>query len=257
MNKKTVDPIAAATNIIQKLDIRSPSEIIVELIAEQRGATVVESFLSSAEGRLVCRGNKGKITVPMNETNVGRKRFSIAHELGHFELHSHLANIISCSKKDMFDWQGYKKRETEANLFSAELLMPRSLFEANIIRKKPNLNLIEELSEKFKTSLTATAFRYTQLTKEPCALIHSTDGKINWFLKNEFDYFLKGKGQNLDEDSFAYDAFKGKGDNPSGSAVSANTWLECYDSRYDDIEFIESTKYLEYYNSAITLLWLP
>lgn len=252
-----IDPARAAQDIIYQLNIRKPSEIKVELIAEVRGATVVESALTASEGRLVRRGKRGKITVPSGETNVGRKRFSIGHELGHFELHSHLISYVDCTKEDMADFHGYKKREKEANEFSAELLMPRALFSPLVIRKKPNMNLIQDLSDEFNTSITATACRYIQITKEPCALVYSVNGKVEWFVRNEFPFFLKGKGDPLDEYSFAYDAFNGKGDNPFGSKVSASSWVINSDSKFDDMEILESTLFLEYYNAAITLLWQP
>ncbi|RJQ24660.1 ImmA/IrrE family metallo-endopeptidase [Candidatus Parcubacteria bacterium] len=188
-----VSPAKAAQEIIHKLNIKNPSEIRVDLIAEMRGATVVESTLTSSEGRLVRRGEKGTITVPYNEVNIGRKRFSIGHELGHFELHAHLANFIACSKEDMADFSGYIKREQEANLFSAELLMPTSLFEPRIIRKKPNMKLISAVADEFNTSKTATACRYMQVTREPCALIYCVDGKIRWSSKSDFPFFLKKK----------------------------------------------------------------
>jgi len=259
MNTDTQNPSSAARRIIEKLEIKEPSEIKVTLIAENRGATVVESHLTSSEGRMVRRGRKGKITVPANERNVGRKRFSIGHELGHFELHPQLTNFVACSKSDMTDWKGYKKRETEANIFSAELLMPEPLFAPRIIRKTPNIKLIQKLAKEFRTSLTATAYRYIQLTREPCALIYSVNGKIDWFLKNEkdFRFFLKGRGTPVDEDSFAFDAFGGKGDAVDGSLVPATAWVDSDHSMYEDMELKESTIFLEYYNATITLLWEP
>lgn len=259
MTPDSQNPSSAALQIIEKLEIKDPSEIKVTLIAEHRGATVVESYLTSSEGRMVRRGNKGKITVPTNETNVGRKRFSIGHELGHFELHPHLTNFVACTKSDMTDWKGYKKRETEANIFSAELLMPEPLFAPRIVRKTPNMKLIQKLANEFRTSLTATAFRYIQLTKEPCALIYSVNGKIDWFSKNkkDFKFFLKKPGTPVDEDSYTFDAFNGKGDNLNGSLVPATAWVDSEHPMYDDMEFKESTMFLEYYNATITLLWEP
>ncbi|MGD9950459.1 MAG: ImmA/IrrE family metallo-endopeptidase [Desulfobulbus sp.] len=252
-----LDPVKAAQDIIRQLNIRKPKEIVVELIAETRGATVVESVLTSAEGRLVRRGKRGKITVPSNEKNVGRKRFSIGHELGHFELHSHLTSYVACNKVDMADFYGYKKREKEANEFSAELLMPSTLFSPLVIKKKPNMKLIQDLSDKFNTSITATACRYIKITNEPCALVYSVNGQVEWFIKNDFPFFLKKKGDFIDEYSFAYDAFNGNGDNPSGAKVSASSWAISDDSRLDNIEIMESTLFLEYYNATITLLWQP
>lgn len=255
MNGGSVNPSVAALAIINDLGIEKPSEIKVRLIAEHRGATVIESLLTSSEGRLVRKGRRGQITVPINEKNVGRKRFSIGHELGHFELHPQITNFVACSKSDMTDWEGDRKRETEANLFSAELLMPTPLFEPRILLKKPNMRLIQNLANEFRTSISATAFRYLQVTREPCALIYSVDGKIKWFERKNFDYFLKGRGKPLDEDSFAYDAFHGRGDVLEGHLVPAKAWVDSNHSMFDNMELTESTIFLEYYNAAISLLW--
>ncbi len=251
------DPAKAAQEIIDELNIRDPSEIKVDLIAEMRGATVVESTLTSSEGRLVRRGKEGTITVPSNESNIGRKRFSIGHELGHFELHSHLASYIACSKEDMTDFSGYKRREQEANLFSAELLMPTSLFRPRIILKKPNMKLVSAVADEFNTSITATACRYMQVTREPCALIYCVDGVVRWVSTSDFPFFLKKKGDPLDSDSFAFDAFKGKGDNLTGSLVPGTAWMHSYSSRFDDLEFLESTLFMDFYSATLTLLWQP
>lgn len=250
-----MNPAKKAADIIKHLRIKYPEEIIVELIAELRGATVVEEFMSSAEGRLVCTGNRGKITVPLSERNEGRKRFSIAHELGHFELHADQEPILLCSKSDMSDWRGYKKKETEANEFASALLMPEELFTPRIILKKPTIKLIRNLASVFNTSLTATAVRYIQLTKEPCALIYSVDKKIKWYFKTErdFPYWMKKCGENVAEESFAYDAFDGKGGNEKGNLVEPLAWLNS--SSYSNVNLYESTIYLEYYNATLTLLW--
>lgn len=253
------NPSSAALQIINDLEIKDPSEIDIILIAENRGATVVESLLTSSEGRLVRRGKRGRITVPVGEMNIGRKRFSIGHELGHFELHEHMVSFVACNKSDMTDWNGYKKRETEANIFSAELLMPAPLFEPRIIRKTPNIKLIQKIGSEFRTSLTATAVRYMQLTKEPCALVYSVAGVIEWFIRNErdFKFFLKKRGTPVDEDSFAFDAFGGKGDALDGHLVPATAWVDSNHSMYSRVEFKESTILLEYYNATLTLLWEP
>ncbi|MFO7606671.1 MAG: ImmA/IrrE family metallo-endopeptidase [Desulfurivibrionaceae bacterium] len=251
------NPSQIAHNIINELRIKHPSEIAIELIAEDRGATVVEALMTSAEGRLVRKGNIGKITVPSSERNIGRKRFSIAHELGHFELHSERTNLVVCGKRDMHDWKNYKTGETEANEFAASLLMPEALFYPRIILKKPNMNLIGKLANEFSTSLTATAFRYIQLTNEPCALVYCHNGKIEWFFKTgkDFPYFLRGRGESVDPESFAYDAFYGEGDNNAGNMVDPSAWLKSEFNSYSEIELYESTTYLKYYNSTITLLW--
>ena len=248
-------PTEKARSIIDDLRLENPNEIQIELIAELRGATVVEEFMPSSEGRLVRVGNRGKITVPLSEENNGRKRFSIAHELGHFELHADQEAIVLCSKADMSDWNGYKRRETEANEFAAALLMPEEIFKPRTILKKPSIKLLKKLASDFRTSLTATAVRYVQLTNEPCALIFCVDGKISWSMKTgrDFPYWLRGRGENVDVESFAYDAFKGKGGNEDGNLVDPLAWIDS--SRYAEINLYESTFFLSYYNATLTLLW--
>lgn len=61
-----------------------------------------------------------------------RKRFSIAHEIGHFVMHYQPdLRLFTCSSSDMEvgaeasgSRQLHMKREYEANLFAGELLMP-------------------------------------------------------------------------------------------------------------------------------------
>ena len=81
-------PSAKAKEIIKALQIRYHSEIYIRDIAMERGAYVRERSLEGSEGRLVRKGDRGIITVNRWISEEGRKRFAIAHELGHFELHS-------------------------------------------------------------------------------------------------------------------------------------------------------------------------
>ncbi len=252
-----MEPIEAASKIISDLSIKHPSEIKTELIAQHYGATVNYANMNAAAGRLVRLGDRAIITIPLNTNYDGRRRFSIGHELGHLILHQGLSGLFSCSSQDMMDWRGYKAHETQANQFSAELLMPYELFYPKIVRKIPNIQLVKLLAEEFRTSLTATAVRYIHVTKEPCALIYCVDSQIQWFMKNrdEFNYMIKDHKSLVDPDSMAYEAFVGNGDFPSGQSVPAEVWIKA-DRLYNrDLELIESTCYLESFNATLSLLW--
>ena len=104
----------------------------------ERGVLVRERLLKGSEARLVRRGRTGIITVDKSITEEGRKRFAVAHELGHFELHRD-SQLLFCTEQDMVVWNENKPQEIEANEFAANVLMPVSLFLARIGKEKPNL----------------------------------------------------------------------------------------------------------------------
>jgi Zn-dependent peptidase ImmA (M78 family) len=70
-------------SLLDELGIREPEEIAIEAIAEYCGATILYQPLQGAEARIVGHGDRAIITV--NEAvPIGRRRFSGAHELGHW-----------------------------------------------------------------------------------------------------------------------------------------------------------------------------
>ena len=81
--------------------------------------------------------------------------------------------IILCDEEDMHAWKESKSREIEANEFAASLLMPYKIFIRFINTGQPTFDAISEVAKEFRTTLTATALRYVDFSKEPCALVVS------------------------------------------------------------------------------------
>ena len=94
-----------------------------------------------------------------------RKRFSIAHEIGHYVLgHFEDRNIEELENEDndeVFRKTAYDKwssdQESEANEFAAELLMPYALLKNLVTNKKP-----AELAEIFNVSEESMWIRLTK-----------------------------------------------------------------------------------------------
>lgn len=109
-------------------------------------------------------------TITYNKRNgTERKRFTIAHELGHFILHSKEQPIfIDKTPSVMFrnnsSSTGEDFKEREANAFAASLLMPKRLIEDEI-SKAPNDfdKAISYLAKKFEVSQQAMSFRLSNL----------------------------------------------------------------------------------------------
>ncbi len=222
-------------------------------IAMERGAYVRERLIDGAEAWLVRKNNRAIITVNSRVPERGRKRFAIAHELGHFELHSD-SQLVICSEEDMFAWNESKEQEIEANEFASCILMPEEIFSRYIKREAPNMDRVSELSGEFRTTLTATAIRYVQLSSEPCAMAVSSNGVIKWYKKSDsFGFHLKVK-EKLSQATYASDFFDGSELPTKPRKVPAAAWIA------GDIdpegEIIEHSVALKSYSVVLSLLWI-
>jgi len=98
-----------------------------------------------------------------------RQRFTIAHELGHLELHSemitstvHVDKSFPALMRDQNSATGTEKIEIEANQFASELLMPLAFID-EILRGKQfdidNEGPMKEAATKFRVSRQALEYR--------------------------------------------------------------------------------------------------
>jgi len=250
---ESASPSVKAKAIIESLQIRNPSEINVKDIAMVRGAFVRERILEGSEARLVRKGGLGIITVNSRIPEEGRKRFAIAHDLGHFELHN-ASQLIVCVEEDMFVWNENKSQEIEANEFASNILMPEALFRRYIKPGRPNMDLVKELSTEFRTTLTATALRYVQLSIEPCAVVVSKAGVIKWYKKSTcFDFHVK-VGEKLSPSTYAFDFYDGVNMPAQPQKAPAYAWLS---GNFDeDAEIFEHSTALASYGVVLSLLWI-
>ncbi|WP_160174504.1 ImmA/IrrE family metallo-endopeptidase, partial [Archangium violaceum] len=110
----------------------------MELIANHLNVLVKRRAIQQEEGRLLRAGNHGVIVVSEAAFNSSKWRFVVAHELGHFLRHPASDNFSVCTDGNLGDYAS-SGRETEANDFASELLMPESLFKKLCDRNRPSL----------------------------------------------------------------------------------------------------------------------
>ena len=82
--------------------------------------------------------------------------------------------------------------EFEADHFAASLLMPSTLFQSELRKRNDGLESIEALSDKCITSLTATAIRYSELTRAAAAIIVTTGHHVDYCRLSDSMKSLKG-----------------------------------------------------------------
>lgn len=214
-----------ASELIHKYGIAAQNHIRLHDIAFNERALVVEEHVGRAAARLTRIGESATIRVSPNEIPE-RKRFSIAHELGHLKL-NHIAGSIEkvCSNKDMLSWHR-ADIETEANFFASELLMPRSLVKRMCDVADVNFEPIRKIASEFRSSLTASALRFVRFCPEQCAVVFSVGGKVAWSYHSQDWWPFIPKGKHVDERSIAYDFFKGESIPDEPIDVDAEVWVD-------------------------------
>ncbi len=138
----------------------------VEEIACHLNLDVEEEDLVGFDGCLVRPVGMpiGMIGIRRDIRESSRKRFTIAHEIGHFLLPGHDQSDGVCTSMDLNRWSPAKQDyEQEANQFAAELLIPTGIAKRIMAGLTPSLDALKEMATKFGTSLSATGWRYWNL----------------------------------------------------------------------------------------------
>src|SRR5699024_486446 len=184
-----------------------------------------------------------------------KRKFVLAHELGHRLLHFQLMNFI-CNENDLKNWgntNGNFRYEKEANEFAAALLMPREAFQSYINTSSLSKDLIEDVANKFGASLTSACIHYTKYGNQPCYLIYSKDGKIQWVSKSNdiyWGYIEKGDKPPVGSTPRL---FFDQGKKEARDICSVFDWFTDYEE--DEFSLYEESIYSERYSSVLTLLW--
>lgn len=254
-------PEAAAERVLDDLCIRDLKDLmLLDEIAYARGATVVDRELRGMEARITIAGHRAVIAISDLIGNSRRRRYSVAHELGHFEMHRGGSSLSLCTGSDISDTavNVSKSREQEANVFAAALLMPIRFFLPFCQKDKPTLDVVSTLANTFNTSFTATGLRYTQFSDEAVALVFSEAGRIKWFKASksfeELNLFVP-RGERLDQQALASYFFRGQSIPSLPKSVAASAWI---DSEYcrPGARIMEHSKALYDYKAVLTLLWV-
>lgn len=188
----------------------------------------------------------------------GRRRFSIAHELGHYHIPRHQTIDGYCADRDMRARStDAKQQEWEANDFATELLMPRNLFFEDARRLDVSVASAAKLGapEAYDVSVMAASWRIVQVTREPAALVVSVDGRVEWVSRSDaFRLPLTDRGQRLHPDTLAAAAFREKSGSDKPREVDLAAWLD----RPADARqmLLESTHFIPSLNQTVSLLWL-
>jgi len=160
-----------ARELLDKHGVVKPP-VPVEDIAQAEGIQVVRSPASGTESGFLLRDNRRTIIGVNSLTSRRRQRFTIAHELGHWQLHDGqpliVDHTIRINKRDSVSSAAKDWQEIQANAFAAALLMPDYLVQRAVDREQEigietREGLTLTLAKEFDVSTEAMGFRLINL----------------------------------------------------------------------------------------------
>ena len=178
-----------AKQLLDEIGYDEITDMPMKLFVSGLGATLIEEPLNNSDGKIIIGKKKTLIKVNSNIPYPSKKRFTIAHEVGHFLMHKDIE--IHSENSNTLNWfnnteKQLKKgiQEWEANDFASELLMPEKIFKKEAMGKKFSPELLKYLSERFNTSITSTVFRYLQLDLHPLLIVFIHNGTVKYWSKS-------------------------------------------------------------------------
>ena len=163
-----------AETLLQEFGIAT-APVDIEGLARHMGIEVrFENVDDKLSGFLFRDVKAKKAIIGVNGSHhVNRRRFTIAHELGHYLLHPgepvHVdgADVaFRLNRRDQDSSTGHDDSEREANLFAAELLMPAHFLERDL--QSADIDLLNDgdvghLAQRYAVSAQALTFRLANL----------------------------------------------------------------------------------------------
>lgn len=236
-------PTALVTRILQ-LEPDLPIPVPIEQLCQQLDISSIGKLDTEGfEAALVTDElkSRGAILVAKHRSRQ-RRRFSIAHELGHFLIPAHRPQARQpslCSAEhlriaDPRDQDRSRRTEAEANRFAALLLMPPPVLRAELQRiRRPDVADIVRLAKLFDVSKDALARAYAEYSREAVAIIVIHNGRVARSYRNErnFPRLAISRGQRVPAGSIYYGGALAGAAASSVKECEADLWLGEADAR--------------------------
>lgn len=117
-----------------------------------------------------------------NSRTIGRRRFTTAHEFGHYTISSHRGSIRS-GKGAHFSKSGFQSKEPmerEADIFAAHFLVPTKPLQKQYKLQKWGAKEVLEVQNQFQTSITCAALRCQTALPGSSTLILWSKSQFRW-----------------------------------------------------------------------------
>jgi hypothetical protein len=243
-----------ARTLRQHSGIGETCPVNLEQLMEWCGIHFAEVDVKGFLGLHMCVSGQHGIMIKEGQSP-GQRRFTIAHELGHFAIPDHAdVGMRHCLEEDLTGVRVQAEVEREANEFAAELLMPRRVFLQDIQFKLPSFGTIKKLAAptRYDVSMTACALRWIELAEQGCALVCIEGGRIKWkYGAKKFRYALPPRGSNVPPETAAAAVLRGELVVDGLEAIPTWAWLE---PRESTREVHESTFHIPSLDQVLSII---
>lgn len=164
-----------AREVLWECGVDEPSKIDPFTLTARHRIVVIHGRLDGATAQILRHGERAIIRVSDQIVQVGRLRFTLAHELGHYLLGHRIPSDLELRATAPFS----AHQEREADVFATEYLMPE-LWVVPLCAGPPSLDAVHSIATTFRTSLVASAVRFVELAPTPCAVVYSESGIVVW-----------------------------------------------------------------------------
>lgn len=161
-------PAEAARQLLKSHGALTAPIDVRHLAAKLKIDVLYEDLDDDISGFLLLKNNKPYIAINKSH-HPNRQRFSLAHEIAHFVLHSNPQKSLFVDRlvyfRNVASKSGEVREEIEANTFAAELLMPEFLLRNELKNYGEELdeNDIFKLANAFGVSSEAMGYRLANL----------------------------------------------------------------------------------------------
>ena len=226
-------------------------------------AKVQGEDLDGFDGMLAANKKRDKWMILYNSavSSEGRKRFTVAHEFGHYLLHRHQQEEFACGAGDIEtsgEGKGSRDIEKEADDFATTLLMPLDDFRRQVDGETMSFDLLGHCADRYGVSLTAAAIRWLEIAPKRAVLVASRDDHMLWASSNEAAFrsgafFATRKNTiELPRSALAHSR------NCTGTSQSHDTRAQVWFPREPaEMSITEMTKVAGNYDYTLTLLVMP
>ncbi|TXM94701.1 ImmA/IrrE family metallo-endopeptidase [Methylobacterium sp. WL30] len=216
------------------------------------------------EGGLVTDAKRSDGTILARRGGEPRRRFTIAHELGHFLMAHHIPDQpdrFLCKKSDMLHITAKagdqrQRREVEANRFANLLLMPPHLLRGAMTAfHEPDLQHVLALARDFAVGRETAARAYVQYHAERIAIVVAGHGRVQRCYRSlSFPAIVCAVGSPVPEQSLFHSSSH-QPSIPGGiAACSPDVWIDV--KRDLHVPSLDEQVYLQQSGFAMILLRL-
>ncbi|TXN74641.1 ImmA/IrrE family metallo-endopeptidase [Methylobacterium sp. WL8] len=191
ISRKDLADAASPEALVKRILQAEPNlqvPVPIQELCARLGILRIEDLDTDAfEGGLVTDAKRSDGTILARRGGEPRRRFTIAHELGHFLMAHHIPDQpdrFSCKTSDMLRITAKaddprQRREVEANRFASLLLMPPHLLRGGMTAfREPDLQHVLALAREFAVGKETAARAYVQYHAERIAIVVAGNGRV-------------------------------------------------------------------------------